>query len=46
MDKSFELEQEILKLIEDLRYAMSNPDGMTDSDIQGRAAAIAIKYAQ
>jgi hypothetical protein len=41
---AFQLEQEILQLIEDARYAMQNADGMTDSDIQGRAAVIAMKY--
>jgi hypothetical protein len=43
-DKAFQLEQDILQLIQDAQYAMSNPDGMTDSDLQGQAMMIARRY--
>lgn len=38
------LQDEIMELIHDARYAMQNADGMTDSDIQGAAMALAMKY--
>ena len=39
-----ELQNEIMELINDARYAMQNADGLSDSDIQGVAMAIAMKY--